>query len=168
MLGTAAPSFASPSVPLHQQSQQHVLECFTVTPLYSGFDLLLALSSHISLWIVQVVAEAQDQIPAVHAGRAARRSSSLKLGAQAAWDKVVLVPVRHTKKSFASAAENMRKASLRRTSSIGTDPATPTSTPGNPPSRTSSLKKTVSNLGNRLAPANCLGKHTTHVCFAAV
>ena len=117
---------------------------------------------------MQVVAEDQHQIPAVHAGRAARRSSSLKLGAQAAWDKVVLLPVRHTKKSFASAAETMRKASMRRTSSIGADSTTPTSPRGNPPSRTSSLKKTVSNLGNRLAPANCLGERTTTRCFAAV
>ena len=106
-------------------------------------------------------------VPEQTAQRSARRSSSLKIGAQAAWDKVVLIPVRHTKKSMASAAEIVRKKSLRRTSSTA-DPVNPSSAPGNSPRRTSSLKKTVSNIGSKLAPANCLGEHITAAFFDAV
>ena len=126
-----------------------------------------------TLCTVQAVAQDNTQVPVVPeqtAQRSARRSSSLKIGAQAAWDRVVLIPVRHTKKSMASAAEIVRKKSLRRTSSTAADPATPSSAPGgsgNSPCRTSSLKKTVSNIGSKLAPANCLGEHISIACLAA-
>ena len=124
-----------------------------------------------TLCTVQAVAQDNTQVPVVPehtAQRSARRSSSLEIGAQAAWDKVVLIPVRHTKKSLASAAEIVRKKSLRRTSSTAADPGSPSSSPGNTPRRTSSLKKTVSNIGSKLAPANCLGVHISTVRFAAV